>query len=189
MTSLTATSTPTALVPGDPEEMAWLGREYGRYAAGAYDAARALRRIDTGAWVGPAGDSFRSAIGEVPDKLERGQAAFARASTALTDYARVLREAQADAAAAVRRYADAPAGDAGTDDRKAAQQLLSAAQERVHTAAQRAANVLSDAERGAPHKPGLLSRAVHAVGSFVRGPGKRPGACSSSASRRLRPTR
>lgn len=86
-----------SLVPGDPDAVAWLGREYGRYAAGACDAARALRRIDTGAWVGPAGDAFRAAIGEVPAKLDRGRSAFALASASLSGYARILRDAQADA--------------------------------------------------------------------------------------------
>jgi hypothetical protein len=236
MSGLGTTDSARALVPGDPDRVAWLAREYGRYAGGACDAARALRRIDTGDWVGPAGDAFRDAIGEVPDKLERGQAAFARAAACLSDYARVLREAQADAAAAIGRYdtgaaatarwrdqpdapphdpgaddrlaaehiltaardrvttaagsaaaairrydtgaaatarwrdqPDAPPHDPGADDRLAAEHILTAARDRVTTAAGRAATVLEDARQGAPHEPGLLSKAVHAVGSFFRG--------------------
>ncbi|MDX6199815.1 MAG: hypothetical protein QOJ79_2966 [Actinomycetota bacterium] len=186
MTGLCAEASATSLVPGDPDQVEWLAREYGRYAGGACDAARALQRIDTGDWVGPAGDAFRAAVGEVPAKLERGQSAFARAASCLTDYARVLREAQADAGAAVRRYAEgdaataswhaqqdaqknAPAYDPGADDRLAAEHILAAARDRVDRAARRAADVLDDAKHGAPHEPGLLSKAVHAVGSFVSG--------------------
>jgi hypothetical protein len=179
---LSSTASATALVPGDPDQVEWLAREYGRYAGAACDAARALRRIDTGDWVGPAGNAFRQAVGEVPDKLDRGRSAFARASSALTDYARVLREAQDDAAAAIRRYADgdaatarwqqqedAPPQDPGADDRLAAGHILSAARDRVGRVAEITATVLADAEHGAPHEPGLLSKAVHAVGSFVSG--------------------
>jgi hypothetical protein len=201
----------TSLIPGDPEAVEWLAREYGRYAAGACDAARALRRIDTGSWVGPAGASFRAAIGEIPAKLDRGQSAFARAAGALADYARVLRDAQADAAAAVRRYADGEAAtaswrgqvaaheqarseeearaaaagrtpppdtgrpssyDPGADDRAAAEHLLQSAQQRVEAAARRSAAVVQDARQGAPHEPGLLSRALHAAGSFFAGAGE-----------------
>jgi hypothetical protein len=185
MTGLAATAAAATLVPGEPEHVEWLAREYARYAGGACDAARALRRIDTGDWVGPAGDAFREAIGEVPDKLERGQSAFARAAAALTEYARVLRESQADAAMAVRRQADGelasarwrvqddrPPNDPGADDRLAAEHILTAARDRVDRAAQRAAAVLEDAHDGAPHEPGLLSKAVHAVGSFLAGAGE-----------------
>jgi hypothetical protein len=169
MSGLCATASATSLVPGAPDQVDWLSREYARYAGGACDAARALRGIDTGDWVGPAGDAFRRAIGEVPDKLERGQSAFARAATALAGYARVLRDAQTDAASAVHRYVDAAAGEAGADDRAAAEHLLSDARDRVDTAARRTAAVLGDAKHGAPHEPGLLSKALHAVGSFVAG--------------------
>ncbi|MDT7536537.1 MAG: hypothetical protein QOI82_122 [Actinomycetota bacterium] len=194
MTGLCGTSTAATLVPGDPDQLDWLAREYGRYAGGACDAARALRRIDTGEWVGPAGNAFRRAIGEVPDKLERGQSAFARAAAVLSDYARVLRDAQADTAAAIRRYADGdaatarwraqqeaqpknapkpdPGADPGADERLAAEHILTAARDRVETAARRAAAALDDARRGAPHEPGLLSKAVHAVGSFLAGAGE-----------------
>jgi uncharacterized protein YukE len=172
----------TNVIAGDPDEVEWLAREYGRYAGGACDAARALRRIDTGTWVGPAGDAFREAIDELPAKLERGQSAFARAAAALHDYARVLRQAQADGAAAARRQADADAAtarwraqedappyDPGVDERRAAAHLLASAREQVEAAARRTAAVLHDATAGAPHEPGLLSKAAHAVGSFVAG--------------------
>jgi hypothetical protein len=187
MSGLSATASAASLVPGDPAQVEWLAREYARYAGGACDAVRALRRIDTGAWVGPAGDAFRKAIGQVPDKLERGQSAFARAARCLSDYARVLRDAQADAAAAALRYADAEQAtarwhaqaaqtrslhDPGADERGAAEQLLRGARERVDAAARRAASVLDDARHGAPHEPGLLSKAVHAVGSFLAGAGE-----------------
>jgi uncharacterized protein YukE len=147
----------TCPVPGDPERVEWLSREYGRYAGGAADAARELRRIDTGSWVGPAGDAFRSAIEELPAKLDRGQQAFARASATLAEHARVLRDAQADAAAALRR-----------DDPPAA----AAAQERVAVSGRHAARVLDEARHGAPHEPGLFSKALHAAGSFLAGAGE-----------------
>jgi hypothetical protein len=187
MTVLSGTATASSLVPGDPDQVEWLAREYGRYAGGACDAARALRRIDTGAWVGPAGNAFREAIGEVPDKLDRGQAAFARAATTLTDYARVLRAAQADAGAAIRRQADGEAAtarwlqlpederssyDPGADDRLAAEHILTAARHHVENAARRGAEALDEARAHAPHEPGLLSKAVHAVGSFLAGAGE-----------------
>lgn len=121
----------------------------------------------------------------MPDKLDRGQAAFAVAARSLTDYARVLREAQSDAALAARRYADAEAAtaawqrdpapssyDPGDDERRAAEHLLADARSRVDAAGARAAGVLQDARSGAPHEPGLLSKAVHAVGSFFRGAGE-----------------
>src|SRR5207253_1225567 len=109
--------------------------------------------------------------------------------TALANYARVLREAQADAAAAERRSADAhaasaawsaqqsapdapPTPDPGAADRTAAAHQLAAAQERVDAAAHRTAAILDDAEHGAPHAPGLLSKAVHAIGSFMKGAGE-----------------
>jgi hypothetical protein len=177
-------------VPGDPDQVEWLAREYGRYAAGACDAARELRRIDTAAWVGPAGEAFRTAIGELPEKLERGSSSFARAAAALSGYARVLRDAQSDAGLAGRRAADADAAtaswqqaratqardaspyDPGADDRRAAEQLLAGAHERIEAAARHTAQVLADARSGAPHEPGLLSKAVHALGSFLQGAGE-----------------
>jgi hypothetical protein len=187
MSALAGSGAPRALVPGDPDEVEWLGREFGRYAAGACAAAGLLRRIDTGGWVGPAGEAFRSAVGELPDKLDRGRAAFARAAQVLLSYSGVLREAQADAALASRRYGEAeavteawrrrpegagPAYDPGLDERRAAEHLLADARSRVAVAGARAAAVLQEAREGAPREPGLLSKAVHAVGSFFQGAGE-----------------
>jgi hypothetical protein len=120
---LTAEATGIDLIPGDPDEVDRLAREYGRYAQGARQAATLLRRldsVDSGGWVGPAGDAFRTAVGELPDRLTHGEDAFAQAARSLTTYGRILREAQADACAAVRRYAEAEAATRAWQQRAAA---------------------------------------------------------------------
>lgn len=116
---LTEDATAIDLVPGDPDEVDRLAREYGRCAQGASEAATLLRNVDTGVWVGPAAFAFRAAVGELPERLAQGEEAFAEASSRLSAYGRILREAQADAGAAVRRYAEAEAATRAWQQRAA----------------------------------------------------------------------
>jgi hypothetical protein len=208
---LSGAATPIELIPGDPDQVDALALEYARYAGGASDAVALLKRIASGEWIGPAGDAFRQAMGELPDKLSTGVTAMNAASHALTAYASALRAAQRQAAQAISQYADGDrssavwqhqvsahqqsraaahqlahatgtpvppdtdppsSSDPGSADRAAATQTLGSARGTVEAAAAVASHALNAASQGAPHKPGLLSRALHDVGHFFQGAGE-----------------
>lgn len=104
MTALAVGASAVDLVPGDPGDLDALARRLDLLADGVDRSASDVRSAQAGSWVGAAGDAFRAAVDEVPSSLVRAGAAFGAAAGTLRDYARVLREAQAEAARAVRMY-------------------------------------------------------------------------------------
>ena len=107
MSELRVGAHPRELVPGVPEDVELLATRLEGYSDDARDAAARLNAIDSGAWVGRAGDAFRESIGELPGKLRRASDAFWDAAAALRVYADRLREAQAAAAKAIELFTDA----------------------------------------------------------------------------------
>ncbi len=98
---------PLDLVPGNPEDLDRLASRLSTFAVGMAEAADHLGSIKAGEWKGPAGDAFRTLIGEQPDKYDRAAFAFSQASTALSRYASALREAQADVQRAIHIHEQA----------------------------------------------------------------------------------
>src|SRR4051812_34575188 len=117
----------------------------------------------------PAGAGSDTPGGGAPASRGGGEPSSAGPATALAGSAGVRRGAGGAAPPAVRRSEEPGADD---ETRTAAAHQLRSAQERVEAAARRTAAVLDDAEQGAPHEPGLLSKAVHAAGSFLAGAGE-----------------
>ncbi|HKY74615.1 MAG TPA: hypothetical protein VJS45_00630, partial [Acidimicrobiia bacterium] len=104
MTELRVGAHPRDVIPGAPEDVETLATRLETYSDDARDAAARLGAIDSGAWVGSAGDAFRDAIGELPEKLRRASDAFWDAGAALRVYAGRLRDAQAAAAKAIELF-------------------------------------------------------------------------------------
>ena len=186
MSGLAVGAAGTELVPGDPGELEALARRLDVLARGADSSASGIRSAQAGSWVGTAGDAFRAAVDDVPASLVKAGTAFGAAGGALRDYARVLREAQAEAVRAVRMYeqgtaesqrwqAAQPSGvrpssyDPGADDMRAAQSLLSQAREDVERAAARAAGLLRSAADDAPREKRWWQKAWHQVSEFGKG--------------------
>lgn len=107
MSDLRLGAHPRELVPGVPEDCEALAARLSTYSDDARESATRLDAIDSGAWVGAAGDAFREAIGELPIRLRRASDAFWDAAAALRTYADRLRDAQAAAARALELFAEA----------------------------------------------------------------------------------
>jgi hypothetical protein len=169
------------------------------YVDGAAAAARGLRSMDSGGWIGEAADAFWSSVGDVLKKLGDAAAAFQEAVFALRTYTAVLREAQAGVrralslldqadtesrgwaarnAAVVIENITAPytgvvvptsPEDPGEALRQQAHTLITEAKGRVAAAARHAADQLAMAAEHAPDKPGFLSRSWHVVSEVAGG--------------------
>jgi len=140
---------PTELVPGRPDDVERLGARLAAVAATATDAVSRLAAVESGTWVGPAGDLFREAGGEVPLRFGRAAVAFDAAARALRAYGQVLRESQAEAAQAVRLVEQSMPETAGAD-RQAAAGILARARARADEAGRLAAAQLDRAAADAP---------------------------------------
>jgi uncharacterized protein YukE len=181
MSGVTPGAAPADLVPGDPDEVERVALRLTRVAAGAGDAAGKLEMLDADVWSGESAELYRGAIGDVPSRLTAAATAFGTAAQALRDYARVLRDAQASAANAVRMV-ERSTPERAAADRQAADALLARATEEVDTAGRLAAERLGRARADAPSLPppgtgGDLALQVgteHQLtdpGSYVSGPG------------------
>jgi hypothetical protein len=104
MTGLHAGATVTELVPGNPGELDRLVARCRTVADGLGGAAARVRAVDSGEWVGPAGDAFRDVVDIEPAKYDDAAAAFGATATAVHSYAGVLRDAQASARTAITIY-------------------------------------------------------------------------------------
>lgn len=192
-------STLLEVLPGAPEDLDELAGMLESYVDGAAAAARGLRSMDSGGWIGEAADAFWSSVGDVLKKLDDAAFAFQEAVFALRTYTVVLREAQAGVRRALSlldqadtesrgwaaRNADvvienitAPytgvvvptsPEDPGEALRRQAHTLITEAQGRVAAAARHAADRLEMAAEHAPHKPGFLSRSWHVVSEVASG--------------------
>ncbi|MDP9070624.1 MAG: hypothetical protein M3N68_04950, partial [Actinomycetota bacterium] len=100
---------PRQLVPGDPDQLDALSARLASFADGMGTAAHRLREIERGEWTGAGADAFRRLLDQQPARFEVAASAFAAAEDAIAAYARVLRQAQADAGQAVVRYEEAEA--------------------------------------------------------------------------------
>lgn len=107
----------TYTIPGDPDgiearaaAMRAEADRYGQVAAG-------LRSITTDGWTGRAADRFRTRFEVEPGRWDTASTGWRTSATALTTYAGVLRQAQAEAAAATTDHANA---DTTTRDARAA---------------------------------------------------------------------
>jgi hypothetical protein len=143
---------PEELIPGDPDSVERIAIRLARVAASATDARRGLQLLDTDVWQGEAADLYRSAIGDVPDRLERAAAAFAGAARALRDYGRALQEARSTAAAAIRMVERSTPETAAADQQTADAELARATAD-LDAAARLVAERLTRAQAQAPTLP------------------------------------
>ena len=187
------------VLPGTPEDLDELAAELESYVDGAAAAARGLRQLDSGGWVGEAADAFWSSVGDVLKKLDDAAFALQETSFALRTYTTVLREAQVDVRRALglideaerdsrawsAQNADAlvenlaapytgtatpmSSDDPGEPLRRQADTLITEAKDRVATAALHAAERLRTAADHAPDRPGFWSSAAHIVSEVAGG--------------------
>jgi hypothetical protein len=109
MAELGDTNDPTALVPGKPEAIEENARVLNARGDLAGQAADGLKAIDTGAWEGPAARAFHDKFSYEPNKWFDAADALHRGGSLLTDYARTLRWAQAQADEAIAQWNNAQA--------------------------------------------------------------------------------
>jgi hypothetical protein len=109
VTGLRPGATVTELVPGNPVDLDVLVARCGMVAQGLGGAAARVRAIDSGEWVGPAGDAFRSVVDIEPGRYDDAAAAFSATAGAVRAYTAVLRDAQASARTAITLYEHAAA--------------------------------------------------------------------------------
>ncbi|WP_410607529.1 putative T7SS-secreted protein [Amycolatopsis sp. lyj-109] len=115
MAELGQTADPKALIPGDPPAVFENARVLSERAKTAHAVGDALRRIDTGAWQGPAADKFHEDHQtEVPRWGQAGDS-LDNAALALTDFANCLSWAQGQAAEAIAQWQQ---GDNATQQAK-----------------------------------------------------------------------
>ncbi|KDN17662.1 putative T7SS-secreted protein [Amycolatopsis rifamycinica] len=138
MPELGQTADPKALVPGDPPAVFENARVLEARAKSAAAVGEALKKIDTGAWRGPASDKFHEDHQtEVPRWLEASDS-LDNAAQALTAYANTLSWAQGQASEAIAKWEE---GEAATQQAKIAH-------DRAVSTAQ--AQTRANAERGDP---------------------------------------
>ncbi|MBO0805091.1 MAG: hypothetical protein J2P25_18700 [Nocardiopsaceae bacterium] len=155
-------SSPTGLVPGDPETLEQTAGQLSTWGGALGQAAEGLGRIDTSAgWSGKAADQFRKVFDNQPGKWLRAADGFRQAASALQHYAEVLRWAQGQAATAITTW------HAGPAHHQAAQQILGSARSQLASAAHTAAQAIAQARDMAPPPPGLLSEIGHDIGGVL----------------------
>jgi hypothetical protein len=97
VSGLHAGAAATELVPGNPADLDRLVARCRTVANGLGGASARVRAIDSGDWVGPAGDAFRGVVDLEPSRYDDAAAAFGATATAVHSYVGVLRDAQASA--------------------------------------------------------------------------------------------
>jgi uncharacterized protein YukE len=192
-------STVEQVLPGNPDDLNELAGVLDNYVDGAIDAARHLRALDSGGWVGEAADAFRSSVEDILKRLEDAAMAFEEASLALRSYCGALRDAQADVRRALSLLEEADTesrgwgarnaealvanltspytgntvpvspDDLGESLRRQAGTILAEAKGRVVAAAKHAADRLHTAADHAPDKPGFWQRRWRNVTEFAGG--------------------
>ncbi|MCA1188769.1 MULTISPECIES: putative T7SS-secreted protein [unclassified Saccharopolyspora] len=138
MAELGETSDPRQLVPGNPHAIddnvaAIRGR-----GQTMEQGADSLKKIDTEAWTGTAGNTFRDQFSYEPTRWLHAADSFTATATALEEYARVLRWAQAQATEAIAVWQE---GEAATREAKTAYEASVTEADRQNRA---------NAESGAP---------------------------------------
>lgn len=173
---LSAATHPHQLVPGDPDDVLYLGSTLRRFAVASADAANAVRRQSTAAWAGSAAAVFAQQVGQLPAALDAAADAFGAAATALLRYAEVLSDAQLQAVLAFRLWQDAErestagaTAGAGAEGMARAAATLARARTEVETSGRALAAVLDETVIAAPRDPGFFARLFRAVRSFGSG--------------------
>ncbi|SEF27074.1 hypothetical protein SAMN05421837_103620 [Amycolatopsis pretoriensis] len=115
MAELGQTADPKALIPGDPAAVFENARVLSERAKTAHAVGDALRRIDTGAWQGPAADRFHEDHQTEVPRWGRAGDSLDNAALALTDFANCLSWAQGQATEAIAQWQQ---GDNATQQAK-----------------------------------------------------------------------
>ncbi|MEU4693897.1 putative T7SS-secreted protein [Actinoplanes sp. NPDC023714] len=149
MAELGETRSAAELVPGNPATIRANVLALRARAAAAESAGDGLIDIDTGAWVGKSGDTFREKFSYEPGRWFDAAGSLQTAADALSTYADVLEWAQNQAGEAIRLWDEA-------EGRTAAREVLDYAREQVSDAAGRAASFLNDEAAAAPEKSSWL---------------------------------
>lgn len=171
-------------VPGDPDQVAALGRRYADTAAEIATQAANLRKLATaapGGWVGQAGDVFHSKASDLSGRISKAHDRYATTGQALTAAAGPMADAQQRAWAAVwaaktaqqqmAANAPAPQPPLGSPppppptaaEKAAAQQKAgnySSAQSSYSTASTNFATAVSDYQNAAGKAAGKISTAI-----------------------------
>lgn len=158
MASLSATTSPTDLIPGDPAAIYQCETELRAYSDELLSAGDGLQRIDTGSgWSGAAADAFRAKFHEQPLQWLKAGDAFQAAANAMGRYAETLVWAQEQAANAISTWS--------AGHKAAATGILANAQSQLASAGDVAAGELDQAADTAPPGPSFWSR----LGSDIAG--------------------
>lgn len=96
-----AHSQPDELIAGSVESVRRVQVHLGALADVAGGGRHHVSGLRSHGWVGRAGDAFRTAVGEVPAKLDDAARSFQDAAAAVERYAEVLAEAKRDARRAI----------------------------------------------------------------------------------------
>ncbi len=168
-------------VPGDPDQIAALGKRYADTAAEIATQAANLRKLATaapGGWVGQAGDVFHSKASDLSGRISKAHDRYATTGQALTAAAGPMADAQQRAWAAVwaakaaqqqmTASAPGPKPPPGSPpptaaEKAAAQQQASTysnAQSSYNTASTNFATAVSDYQRAAGAAAGKISTAI-----------------------------
>ncbi|WP_329071032.1 putative T7SS-secreted protein [Amycolatopsis sp. NBC_01480] len=188
------TEDPTRLVHGDAGAITESAGHLAKFATAFGNTAEGLAKVDTAHWTGSAADAFRASYHQHPAQWSDAAAACAKAATALTSYAAVVRWAQAQAAEAVKLYKQAkqdseharsaynqqvlaytaqegprPADfrDPGADGAQRAQDLLGQARRRRGEEGDRAKAAVDAATATAPAEPKFTDRLLNDAGDLV----------------------
>jgi hypothetical protein len=136
-------------VPGSPQAIRAMARSWSGLADDAEYAETRVRQLmgdgAIGAWIGEAGEAFRSKTGELPEQLGKCKSSYRLASEALSWWADRLAVHQGDADAALVK------GRAAHADLEHAKAQASAASAGLHAAS--GSSVLADAARYATSPP------------------------------------
>lgn len=156
-TELGVSDDPRALVPGDPVAVAVDARVLADRAAELARTGEALRRIGTGAWSGPAADTWREHHAEDAVRWLQAGDSLDAAARALSGHADALAQAEAARAVDLWRSGDvasaeiarqvaagavAPPIDPGDEAQRGAGEVLAAARAELQRSGDQVASVL-----------------------------------------------
>lgn len=169
MAELGETADPKALVPGDPDSIVENARVLRGRAQAATRTGEGLKRIDTGAWRGPAADAFHNKFSYEPVKWLQAGDSLNTGATVLEDYAQTLRWAQGQACEAIRQWEQGQNDTATEASRQAARDTLNRARQQLIDAGDGTAAALRSESETAPQERDWLDNVGDFVGDVVKG--------------------
>lgn len=104
MAELGESGNPRDLVPGKPDAVERNVAALRKRGRSMEQAGDDLKKIDSDAWQGDAGDAFRDQFAYEPTRWHKAADAFDKAATALDDYASTLRWAHSEAREAIELW-------------------------------------------------------------------------------------